>query len=148
MLASIEISNVGILKVKVLEETTDTCKVEINGAYFWIDKYICKFKLLEEEKIENNKIEGVKFMSLKEKILSKLDYRKIVEEVYDSLKGDIEERVMDQIDNSDVAESLIKNHTEEFVSSVEDLVLEEVLNDITFESVEDDFRSLVTEKLY
>lgn len=159
------LSGVGDIGAEVLDESTFQYRIKINDDDFWVDKHLCEDLNTSDELknivfgnddieinepllnlddvIQKNKVERVDDMNLKDKVLSKLDYSKIARKVYDLLEDDIAEKVFENIDESEIAKSLAKEHSESFIELVEDTILEAVLDEITFETIESEFNELV-----
>ena len=103
-----------------------------------------------ESKLMNNakKKENVKIgMSLKERILNKLDYRSIAEQIYDRLEREIIDDVVCYIDEDQIVEDMVCNYKNEYLEVAREVVIESIAEDIDASEIEDHFKEVMQEKV-
>lgn len=103
-----------------------------------------------ESKLMNNakKKENVKMdMSLKERILNKLDYRSIAEQIYDRLEKEIIDDVVCYIDEDQIVEDMVCNYKNEYLEVAREVVIESIAEDIDASEIEDHFKEVMQEKV-
>ena len=103
-----------------------------------------------ESKLMNNaqKKENVKMgMSLKERILNKLDYRSIAEQIYDRLEKEIIDDVVYYIDEDQIVEDMVCNYKNDYLEVAREVVIESIAEDIDASEIEDHFKEVMQEKV-
>lgn len=86
-------------------------------------------------------------MSLKERILNKLDYRSIAEQIYDRLEREIIDDVVCYIDEDQIVEDMVCNYKNEYLEVAREVVAESIAEDIDANEIEDHFKEVVQEKV-
>lgn len=170
-------TNIGILTGEIVEERQNEYDVKINNDIIVINKNVCT-KLddesldfldydddempqddyevesyeynpeLEADLIETNNVKEGNCMSLKERILEKLNYKRIAEEVYNILEKEIESDVLSQIDESDIAEKFAQEYSDSFIEYAGSIIIDSVISDIEYSAIEEEFNDVVTNNLY
>ena len=103
----------------------------------------CEQKNSKEEDIAQaiidnmNSRKRIKTMSLKERILSKIDYRLIAQEVFDLLEEEIIERVVEEIDEQQIAADLVydEDYKNEFIDVASGVLIKKLAEDISVDEV-------------
>ena len=105
-------------------------------------------EMIDEEILEDVRKENVKMgMSLKERILNKLDYRSIAEQIYDRLEREIIDDVVCYIDEDQIVEDMVCNYKNEYLEVAREVVAESIAEDIDANEIEDHFKEVVQEKV-
>lgn len=105
-------------------------------------------EMIDEEILEDVRKENVKMgMSLKERILNKLDYRSIAEQIYDRLEREIIDDVVCYIDEDQIVEDMVCNYKNEYLEVAREVVIESIAEDIDANEIEDHFKEVVQEKV-
>ena len=105
-------------------------------------------EMIDEEILEDVRKENVKMgMSLKERILNKLDYRSIAEQIYDRLEKEIIDNVVYYIDEDQIVEDMVCNYKNEYLEVAREVVIESIAEDIDANEIEDHFKEVVQEKV-
>ena len=86
-------------------------------------------------------------MSLKERILNKLDYRSIAEQIYDRLEKEIIDDVVYYIDEDQIVEDMIYGYKSNYLEVAREVVAESIAEDIDANEIEDHFKEVVQEKV-
>lgn len=166
MIINIE-TDIGTLEAEVVEENADQYKIKLNNGEVWVNKDKCISKKYEfkddiilndlnfnfennnqdmNSSVNNNKRLGSeRDMSLKSKVLARLNYKKIADEIYDILESDIEDAVIENIEDSDIAETLAKEYASDLIEIAQEIVVESISNDINITRIEDEFSDLISE---
>lgn len=88
-----------------------------------------------------------KKMTLKEKILAKINYKMVAEFIYDELEDDIAEKVAYNIDEESIARDFISGYKEELLEVAVDVVEESLMEDVDYGDVQDSFKEYVQEQV-
>ena len=104
----------------------------------------CESKLMNNTKKKENVKMG---MSLKERILNKLDYRSIAEQIYDRLEKEIIDDVVYYIDEDQIVEDMIYGYKSNYLEVAREVVAESIAEDIDANEIEDHFKEVVQEKV-
>ena len=105
-------------------------------------------EMIDEEILEDVRKENVKMgMSLKERILNKLDYRSIAEQIYDRLEKEIIDDVAYYIDEEQIVEDMIYGYKSNYLEVAREVVAESIAEDIDANEIEDHFKEVVQEKV-
>ena len=105
-------------------------------------------EMIDEEVFEDIRKENVKMgMSLKERILNKLDYRSIAEQIYDRLEKEIIDDVVYYIDEEQIVEDMIYGYKSNYLEVAREVVAESIAEDIDANEIEDHFKEVVQEKV-
>lgn len=105
-------------------------------------------EMIDEEILEDVRKENVKMgMSLKERILNKLDYRSIAEQIYDRLEKEIIDDVVYYIDEDQIVEDMIYGYKSNYLEVAREVVAESIAEDIDANEIEDHFKEVVQEKV-
>lgn len=104
----------------------------------------CESKLMNNAKKKENVKMG---MSLKERILNKLDYRSIAEQIYDRLEKEIIDDVVCYIDEDQIVEDMIYGYKSNYLEVAREVVAESIAEDIDANEIEDHFKEVVQEKV-
>ena len=86
-------------------------------------------------------------MSLKESILNKLDYDSIAREVFNILKDEIRDEVVDNINEDDIANAIADTYSYQLIEIAKDRVLESIMDEISYDDIEDEFKDVVDEEM-
>ena len=98
-----------------------------------------------EPVIKNNeKVE--RKMSLKEKILAKIDYKKIAEEVFDILEDEIVEEVAYDFDETNLACDLVDMYRRDFIETAKEVIIENIGQEVDVDEVTDMLKEVAIDK--
>ena len=86
-------------------------------------------------------------MSLKEKILAKIDYKKIAEEVFYILEDEIVQEVADSFDEMEIAYDLIDGYRSDFIETAREVIVENIGQEINVDDVSDDLKEIAVDKI-
>ena len=86
-------------------------------------------------------------MSLKEKILAKIDYKKIAEEIYEILEDDIVEEVASSFDEMDLAYDLIDGYRSDFIETAREVIVENIEQEINVDEVSDYLKEVAIDRI-
>ena len=85
-------------------------------------------------------------MSLKEKILAKIDYKKIAEEVFDILEDEIVEEVAYDFDETNLAYDLVNEYKRDFIETAKEVIIENIGQEIDVDEVTDMLKEVAIDK--
>ena len=98
-----------------------------------------------EPVIKNNeKVE--KKMTLKEKILARIDYKAIAEEVFDILEDEIVEEVAYDFDETSIAHDLVDGYRRDFIETAKEVIFENIAQEIDVDEVTDMLKEVAIDK--
>lgn len=110
------------------------------------DRVCCEYFKRRFEPVDEK--ESVKMdMSLKERILNKINYRSIAEQIYDRLEREIIDDVAYHIDEDQIVEDMVCNYKNDYLEIAREVVIESIAEDIDAIEIEDNFKEVVQEKV-
>ena len=101
---------------------------------------------LSIEPVINNNEKVERKMSLKEKILAKIDYKKIAEEVFDILEDEIVEEVAYDFDETNLAYDLVNEYRRDFIETAKEVIIENIGQEIDVDEVTDMLKEVAIDK--
>ena len=101
---------------------------------------------LSIEPVINNNEKVERKMSLKEKILAKIDYKKIAEEVFDILEDEIVEEVAYDFDETSIAHDLVDEYRRDFIETAKEVIFENIGQEIDVDEVTDMLKEVAMDK--
>ena len=101
---------------------------------------------LSIEPVINNNEKVERKMSLKEKILAKIDYKKIAEEVFDILEDEIVEEVAYDFDETNLACDLVNEYRRDFIETAKEVIIENIGQEIDVDEVTDMLKEVAIDK--
>ena len=101
---------------------------------------------LSIEPVINNNEKVERKMSLKEKILAKIDYKKIAEEVFDILEDEIVEEVAYDFDETNLAYDLVNEYRRDFIETAKEVIVENIGQEIDVDEVTDMLKEVAIDK--
>lgn len=96
---------------------------------------------------ENEDVKVERKMSLKEKILAKIDYKKIAEEIYEILEDDIVEEVASSFDEMEIAYDLIDGYRSDFIETAREVIVENIEQEINVDDVSDYLKEVAIDNI-
>ena len=101
---------------------------------------------LSIEPVINNNEKVERKMSLKEKILAKIDYKKIAEEVFDIIEDEIVEEVAYDFDETNLAYDLVNEYRRDFIETAKEVIFENIGQEIDVDEVTDMLKEVAIDK--
>ena len=101
---------------------------------------------LSIEPVINNNEKVERKMSLKEKILAKIDYKAIAEEVFDILEDEIVEEVAYDFDETSIAHDLVDGYRRDFIETAKEVIFENIAQEINVDEVTDMLKEVAIDK--
>lgn len=95
--------------------------------------------------INNEKVE--RKMTLKEKILAKINYRAIAEEVFNILEDEIVEEVVCDFDEINLAYDLIDGYRRDFIETAKEVIVENIGQEVDVDEVTDMLKEVAIDKV-
>ena len=96
---------------------------------------------------ENEDVKVERKMSLKEKILAKIDYKRIAEEIYEILEDDIVEEVAGSFDEMEIAYDLIDGYRSDFIETAREVIVENIEQEINVDDVSDYLKEVAIDNI-
>ena len=101
---------------------------------------------LSIEPVINNNEKVERKMSLKEKILAKIDYKKIAEEVFDIIEDEVVEEVAYDFDETNLACDLVNEYRRDFIETAKEVIIENIGQEIDVDEVTDMLKEVAIDK--
>ncbi len=128
-------------KIYTVKNEDDEFYTVINDRGAYCEYFKKRFEPVDEK-------ESVKMdMSLKERILNKINYRSIAEQIYDRLEREIIDDVVYHIDEDQIVEDMVCNYKNDYLEIAREVVIESITEDIDAIEIEDNFKEVVQEKV-
>ena len=101
---------------------------------------------LSIEPIINNNEKVEKKMTLKEKILAKIDYKAIAKEVFDILEDEIVEEVVCDFDETNLAYDLVDMYRRDFIETAKEVIVENIGQEVNVDEVTDMLKEVAIDR--
>ena len=101
---------------------------------------------LSIEPVINNNEKVERKMSLKEKILAKIDYKKIAEEVFNIIEDEVVEEVAYDFDETNLACDLVDMYRRDFIETAKEVIIENIGQEIDVDEVTDMLKEVAIDK--
>ena len=85
-------------------------------------------------------------MSLKEKILAKIDYKKIAEEVFNIIEDEVVEEVAYDFDETNLAYDLVNEYRRDFIETAKEVIIENIGQEVDVDEVTDMLKEVAIDK--
>ena len=85
-------------------------------------------------------------MTLKEKILAKINYKAIAEEVFDMLEDEIVEEVAYDFEETSIAYDLVNGYKRDFIETAKEVIFENIAQEIDVDEVTDMLKEVAIDK--
>ena len=128
-------------RFKVIEEESSDLEALLD-----IDTDEILESALSIEPVINNNEKVERKMSLKEKILAKIDYKAIAEEVFNILEDEIVEEVAYDFDETSIAHDLVDGYRRDFIEAAKEVIFEEIAQEIDVDEVTDMLKEVAIDK--
>ena len=101
---------------------------------------------LSIEPVINNNEKVERKMTLKEKILAKIDYKKIAEEIFDIIEDEVVEEVAYDFDETNLACDLVNEYRRDFIETAKEVIIENIGQEIDVDEVTDMLKEVAIDK--
>ena len=101
---------------------------------------------LSIEPVINNNEKVERKMTLKEKILAKINYKAIAEEVFNILEDEIVEEVAYDFDEINLAYDLVNEYRRDFIETAKEVIFENIAQEIDVDEVTDMLKEVAIDK--
>ena len=128
-------------RFKVIEEESSDLEELLD-----IDNDALLESALSIEPVINNNEKVERKMTLKEKILAKIDYKKIAEEVFDILEDEIVEEVAYDFDETSIAYDLVNEYRRDFIETAKEVIIENIGQEVDVDEVTDMLKEVAIDK--
>ena len=128
-------------RFKVIEEESSDLEELLD-----IDNDALLESALSIEPVINNNEKVERKMSLKEKILAKIDYKKIAEEVFDIIEDEVVEEVAYDFDETNLACDLVDMYRRDFIETAKEVIIENIGQEIDVDEVTDMLKEVAIDK--
>ena len=126
-------------KIYTVKNEDDEFYTVINDGGAYCEYFKRRFEPVDEKEVVN--------MSLKERILNKIDYRSIAEQIYDRLEREIIDDVVCCIDEDQIVEDMVCNYKNDYLEVAREVCIESITEDIDAIEIEEHFKEVVQEKV-
>ena len=128
-------------RFKVIEEESSDLEELLD-----IDNDALLESSLSIEPVINNNEKVERKMTLKEKILAKIDYKKIAEEVFDIIEDEVVEEVAYDFDETNLACDLVDMYRRDFIETAKEVIIENIGQEIDVDEVTDMLKEVAIDK--
>ena len=128
-------------RFKVIEEESSDLEELLD-----IDNDALLESVLSIEPVINNNEKVERKMTLKEKILAKINYKAIAEEVFDILEDEIVEEVAYDFDETSIAHDLVNEYRRDFIETAKEVIFENIAQEIDVDEVTDMLKEVAIDK--
>ena len=128
-------------RFKVIEEESSDLEELLD-----IDNDALLESVLSIEPVINNNEKVERKMSLKEKILAKIDYKKIAEEVFDIIEDEVVEEVAYDFDETNLACDLVDMYRRDFIETAKEVIIENIGQEVDVDEVTDMLKEVAIDK--
>ena len=101
---------------------------------------------LSIEPVINNNEKVERKMTLKEKILAKIDYKKIAEEVFNIIEDEVVEEVAYDFDETNLAYDLVNEYRRDFIETAKEVIIENIGQEVDVDEVTDMLKEVAIDK--
>lgn len=101
---------------------------------------------LSIEPVINNNEKVERKMTLKEKILAKIDYKKIAEEVFDIIEDEVVEEVAYDFDETNLACDLVDMYRRDFIETAKEVIIENIGQEVDVDEVTNMLKEVAMDK--
>ena len=128
-------------RFKVIEEESSDLEELLD-----IDTDALLESALSIEPVINNNEKVERKMSLKEKILAKIDYKKIAEEVFNIIEDEVVEEVAYDFDETNLAYDLVNEYRRDFIETAKEVIIENIGQEIDVDEVTEMLKEVAIDK--
>ena len=128
-------------RFKVIEEESSDLEELLD-----IDNDALLESALSIEPVINNNEKVERKMTLKEKILAKINYKAIAEEVFDMLEDEIVEEVAYDFDETSIAYDLVNGYKRDFIETAKEVIVENIAQEVDVDEVTDMLKEVAIDK--
>ena len=101
---------------------------------------------LSIEPVINNNEKVERKMTLKEKILAKIDYKKIAEEVFNIIEDEVVEEVAYDFDETSIAHDLVNEYRRDFIETAKEVIIENIGQEVDVDEVTEMLKEVAIDK--
>lgn len=128
-------------RFKVIEEESSDLEELLD-----IDTDEISESALSIEPVINNNEKVERKMTLKEKILAKINYKAIAEEVFNILEDEIVEEVVCDFDEINLAYDLVDMYRSDFIETAKEVIVENIGQEVDVDEVTDMLKEVAIDK--
>ena len=105
----------------------------------------CESKLMNNAKKKENVKMGMNF---RERVLGKVNYKSIAEQIWDRLEDEIIEEISCSFDEDSIVDDMIYHYKSDYIDVAKEVLIEEFCQDISSDEIEDHIKEIAREKAY
>ena len=128
-------------RFKVIEEESSDLEELLD-----IDNDALLESALSIEQVINNNEKVERKMTLKEKILERINYKAIAEEIFDILEDEIVEEVAYDFDETSIAYDLVNEYRRDFIETAKEVIIENIGQEVDVDEVTDMLKEVAIDK--
>ena len=96
----------------------------------------------------NEKKEVKSMRSLRERVLGKVNYKSIAEQIWDRLEDEIIEEISYSLDEDSIVDDMIHHYKSDYIDAAKEVLIEEFCQDISSDEIEDHIKEIARGKAY
>ena len=129
-------------KIYTVKNEDDEFYTVINDGGAYREYFKSRFEPVDEK-------ESVKSMrSLRERVLGKVNYKSIAEQIWDRLEDEIIEEISYSLDEDSIVDDMIHHYKSDYIDVAKEVLIEEFCQDISSDEIEDHIKEIAREKAY
>ena len=101
---------------------------------------------LIKEDLEKEEVKGM--ISLRERVMGRVDYKSIAMAIWDRLEDEIVEELACSFDEDEIVEDMIREYRNDYIDVAKEVIIEEFYEDISSSEIEDHIKDIAREKAY
>ena len=119
-------------------EVVDEVAPELELSEDFIDE-IMGLELIKED-LEKEEVKSMR--SFRERVLGKVNYKSIAEQIWDRLEDEIIEEISYSFDEDEIVNDMIYNYKRDYINTAKDVLIEELYEDISSSEIEDHIKDI------
>ena len=129
---------------KDMFEIVDEVAPELELSEDFMDE-IMGLELIKED-LEKEEVKSMR--SFRERVLGKVNYKSIAEQIWDRLEDEIIEEISYSFDEDEIVNDMIYNYRSDYINTAKEVLIEELYEDISSSEIEDHIKDIAKEKAY
>lgn len=101
---------------------------------------------LIKEDLEKEEVKSVR--SLRERVLGKVNYKSIAEQIWDRLEDEIIDEISYSLDEDSIVDDMIYHYKSDYIDVAKEVLIEEFCQDISSDEIENHIKDIAKEKAY
>ena len=133
--------------IKFYEDFEPVDEIELEIEELEVQEELLDIEVELEEINEKKEVKSMR--SLRERVLGKVNYKSIAEQIWDRLEDEIIEEISYSLDEDSIVDDMIHHYKSDYIVVATKVLREEFCRDIsTSDEIEDNIKEIAREKVY